>query len=120
MYHLLDALEACRGSLKLPQLKLITAVRSGRRIRKAIEALRDAGKPIGSSARRGYFMIRTRDDWNEAVHEFQMKAMACLRMKSQLEKIGADMFTDQQTLKFGDAAGEGERNDDGNHLDASA
>lgn len=74
-----------------------------RTIRKAIEKLRAAGKPIGSSARRGYFLIRTRQDWEDAKREFQAKAMACLKMKAQLERIGTELFTDQQRLEFGDA-----------------
>ena len=91
------------GDLKMRDLK--DACRryssySERRIRKPIEGLRADGVAIGSSARRGYFMIKTEADWEEAVKEFRAKALACLKMKKQLEDIGSVLFSNQTKLDF--------------------
>ena len=90
------------GDLKMRELKTTWQMSkySERKIRKTIEALRDEGVAIGSSARRGYFMIKTEADWEEAVKEFRAKALACLKMKKQLEDIGSVLFSNQTKLDF--------------------
>ncbi len=84
-----------------------------RKIRKAIEELRNDGEPIGSSATRGYFVIRTEKDFDEAVHEFRSKAMSCLKMYQRLMQIGTEMFSRQIGMDFRDQIeqlqGEGDR-----------
>jgi len=69
-----------------------------RAVRKCIEELRDEGSPIGSSPKRGYFLIRTEEDWDEAVREFGARAKACFRHYIQLKKWGENEFSRQITL----------------------
>lgn len=96
------------GSLSRVSLRHLVGIdeRSDRQMRLAIEELRDEGHAIGSSPKRGYFMIETEEDWNEATREFMTRAKSCLRHYGQLKTIGEKRFSRQLELQMEDTGNE--------------
>jgi len=55
-------------------------------LRSLVRELKEEGYPIGSSVDRGYFIIRTQEDFDEAIKTYKSKIMGMFDMIKKIKK----------------------------------
>lgn len=73
-----------------------------RRLRKAIEALREAGHRIGGLPRTGYFLAESDDELQETCDFLYARAMTSLRQIAVLQRVALPDLWGQLRLRLGE------------------
>lgn len=75
-----------------------------RHLRKVIEALRNAGKPVCATPRDGYFLAGDADDLDATCLFLYSRAMTSLRQVAAMKRVSLPDFRGQLNLPIEDAA----------------
>lgn len=82
IFSIIKAADIKRADL----LKRFDHIFSDRSLRIFIELMVDNGYLIGTSSVRGYFLISSEEDYNEAMHQLKSQATSLFKRANQLHK----------------------------------